>query len=252
MPSNLERKNMTTLSREQLTELQTFDTPTVCNAIECFKVRSNTEGYMRPGMSLRTTNKVPVVGYAATAKASAKFAAPDAHEMLMGYFEHVREMADPTIAVVQDTDPESASSFWGEVQATVHMALGCVGTVMQGGVRDIEEANRMGFHFFSTEINVSHGYIHVERYNCPVHILGLAVHPGDLLHMDQHGVVNIPHEIAPRLADACRYIIKAEHPMLEPCRKALAEGRKPTMKEISQWRKDMADARQAGAKQFAG
>ena len=239
------------LTKEQLEELRTFDTPTICNAIECFKIRNNTEGYMRPGMFLRTKDKKPVVGYAATARCSAKYPASDAHEMLMGYFEHVREMADPTIAVVQDIDPEPASSFWGEVQATVHMSLGCVATLMQGGVRDIEEASAMGFHFYSTEINVSHGYIHVERYNCPLQILGLTVAPGDLLHMDQHGVVNIPYEVAPNLAEACRFIIKAEYPMLEPCRKAIAEGRKPTMDEISQWRKAMAEARQAGAKQFA-
>lgn len=234
---------MERLSLEQLEELRKFDTPTVCNAVECFGVRKNTEGYMQPGMVLRTRDTTPVVGYAATAKCSAAYPDPDGHKMLMGYYEHVREMADPTIAVVQDIDPVPVASFWGEVQATVHKSLGCVATLMQGGVRDIEEANELGFYFFSTEINVAHGYIHVEKFACPVQVLGLTINPGDLLHMDQHGVTVIPHEIAPRLARVCRKIADAELPMLEPCRKAIREGRKPTMAEIAAMREAMNAAR---------
>ena len=241
---------MERLTNAQLDELRSFDTPTVCNAIECFGCRRSTEGYMRPGMIRRTRDRTPAVGYAATARASAAHPDPDSHARLMGYYEHVREMGDPTIAVVQDIDPEPAASFWGEVQATVHMSLGCVAALMQGGVRDVEEASAMGFHFHSTQINVSHGYIHVEKFNCPVDMLGLTIHPGDLLHMDQHGVVTIPHEIAPRLAEACRDIIAAEYPMLEPCRKAVAEGRKPTMEEIARWRRDMSEARQTAVRKY--
>ena len=242
---------MELLNREQLAELRKYDTPTVCNALECFKYKKNIEGTMRPGMFLRTRDKTPVVGYAATAKVSANYPDADGHAMLMGYYEHVREMGDPTIAVVQDTDKVPQASFWGEVQAVVHQSLGCVGTLMQGGVRDVDEAGRLGFYFYSTEINVSHGYIHVEKYNCPVNILGLTIHPGDLLHFDQHGAAVVPHEVAPRLAEACRAMIEAEYPMLEPCKKAIAEGRKPTMEEISQWRSAMAEAREKLSAPFA-
>ena len=236
---------MEKLTRAQIDELCRYDSPTVCNALEVFGVRPNTEGCMKPGMMLRVKQNRIVVGYAATAKVSANFPDADSHSMLMGYYEHVREMADPTIAVIQDTDPEPMGSFWGEVQATVHMSLGCVGAVVHGGVRDIDEATALGFQFHSTQLHVTHGYTHIEKYNCPVRILGLAVHPGDLLHMDQHGVVNIPHEVASKLAGVCQKIVEAEYPMLEPCRKAIAEGRKPTMEELSQWRTAMASARKA-------
>jgi regulator of RNase E activity RraA len=234
---------MSKLNFEQLEELRNYDTPTVCNAIECFGVRKNTEGYMRPGMVLRTNNSKPVVGYAATAKVAAAFPDLESHKMLMGYYEHVRETEGPCISVIEDIDPEPVASFWGEVQATVHKSLGCIATVMKGGVRDINETNSIGFYYFSTEINVAHGYTHVEKYACPVSILGLTIRPGDLLHMDQHGVVLIPPEIAPKLAQVCRKIMDAELPMLEPCRKAIKDGRKPTMEEISAWREAMNAAR---------
>lgn len=240
---------MERLTKEQLAELASFDTPTICNALETFGVRKNTEGYMAPGMELRTSDPTPVVGYAATAKVSGDASVPDAPQNLMAYYAHVREMDDPTIAVIQDIDPVPLSSFWGEVQATVHKALGGVATITDGGVRDINDVNkRVGFHFFSTAVTVAHGYTHVERWNCPVRILGLDILPGDLLHADQHGVVKIPHEVAPMLAAACRKIVAAEYPMLEPCRQAIQDGRKPTIEELGQWQAAMSEARQKESK----
>lgn len=240
---------MKKLTKEQIEELEMFDTPTVCNALETFHCRSRVEGYMKPGMILRTPAGKPMVGYAATAKAGGRFPRPDAHQKLMEYYGHVREMADPTIAVVQDIDKEPAAAFWGEVQATVHKSIGCVGTLTDGGVRDIKEAGELGFQFFSTSVEVAHGYTHVVECGCPVSILGLDIYPGDLLHADIHGVVKIPHEIAPVLAEACRKAAAAELPMLEPCRKAIAEGRKPTIEELGFWRNDMTEARKQAEKQ---
>jgi regulator of RNase E activity RraA len=77
-------------------------------------------------------------------------------------------------------------------------------------------------------------------HNCPVEICGLVVNPGDLLHADCHGAVVIPAEAAPALAEACRRVSRAERFVLEPCRKAMEEGMKPTITQLRQWRADMA------------
>ena len=236
------------LTREQMEELAQFDTPTVCNALERFGCRKNTEGYMFPGMTLRTSNRKAIVGYAVTAKVSGKHPISDElkNENIMGYYARVRAIGVSTIAVIQDLDDKPCASFWGEVQATVHRALGCVGAVTQGGVRDIREVDQLGFTLLSTAICVSHGYIHVEDFHCPVSILGLDIVPGDLLHADEHGVVKIPPEAAGALADACRAVIASELPLLEPCRAAIRNQVKPTMEEIAAWRGDMAQRRSTG------
>lgn len=233
------------LNNDQLEELTQFDTPTVCNALERFGYQKSTEGYMMPGMALRTNGLKPMVGYAVTAKVSGRLPASDTlkQQNLMGYYAAVRAMEAPSIAVIQDLDAEPCSSFWGEVQATVHKSLGCIGTITRGGVRDLHEVNHLGFTFLSTEICVSHGYTHVDAFDCPVSILGLEIAPGDLIHADEHGVVKIPHEFAAQLADACRAAAAAELPLLEPCRRAIANHVKPTLEEIGQWRRDMAAAR---------
>lgn len=232
------------LTKEQLEELRQFDAPTVNNALETFGTKYRIEGFMKPGMLPRTKLDKPMIGYAATAKVSAlRPATPEQADLLYRYYESVREMPDPTIAVIRDIDPEPTGSFWGEVQATTHKALGAVGTLTQGGVRDLKEVEELGFNFFSTVLLVSHAFIHVEDFNCPVEVCGLTVHPGDLLFCDVHGVVKIPHEVAPKLAAACRKIAAAELPMLEPCRAAIAAGRKPTVEELRTWRKAMEQKR---------
>lgn len=42
--------------------------------------------------------------------------------------------------VVQDLDkPTMYGAFWGEVNSNIHKALGCVGTITDGGIRDTDE-----------------------------------------------------------------------------------------------------------------
>ena len=236
------------LTTEQLAEIKKFDGPTICNALECFGIRLKTAGFALPGMTPRTLVNQRLIGYAATVKVSATQPADSgAGGRLMDYYAHLRETAKPSIAVVQDIDPQPIGSFWGEVQATVQKSLGADGTLTLGGVRDLAEVEGIGFQFFSTELLISHANIHVVECNCGVDILGLRVNPGDLLFADHHGVVNIPHEIAPKLAKTCRGIADAELPMLEPCRAAIKNGTIPTIEELRVWRAAMAKARDSVA-----
>ena len=233
-----------TLTKEQLAELQSFDTPTVWNALEGFKLRPNTQGFTWPGMLLRTPLDKPMIGYAATAKVSG-MNAPTAEEkeMMFAFFEDVRARNAPVVAVVEDIDSRPIGSFWGEVQATTFLALGAVGTLTHGGVRDLNEVEPLGFHFFSTDIMVARAESHLVAHNCPVKICGLTVNPGDLIHADCHGAVVIPAEAAPQLADACRRVSQAELFVLEPCRKAIQNGEKPAIAQLREWRGEMAKRR---------
>ena len=236
---------------KQLEAIRRFDGPTICNALECFAIRPRSDGFALPGIQPRTNPPGRLIGYAATAKISARHA-PDsgAGARLMEYYAQVREMAKPVVAVIQDIDLQPIGSFWGEVQATVHKALGAVGTITRGGVRDIDEASALGFQFFSTEVLVSHAYVHVVEPGCAVEIEGLRISPGDLVFADKYGVLKIPLALAPRLAEACRLVADAELPMLEACREAMAKGSLPGMDDIKSWREAMNKARGAVIEQL--
>lgn len=230
---------MNYLTQEQLDELKQFDSPTVYNAVDSFHLRPATQGFARPGLALRVSLGEPMVGYAVTAKVSAMHPNPEAAANLVQYYDTVARVPAPTIAVIQDTDTEPIGSFWGEVQATSHMALGCIGTITQGGVRDLNEAGPLGFYFFSTQVMVARGYTHVDAWDCPVEVCGLTVNPGDLIHADQHGAVVIPAEIADQVAEACRAAQQAELAVLEPCREAIRTGVRPSAEQLGQWRREM-------------
>lgn len=236
---------MPNLTLAQIEGLRTFDTPTIANAIERFGLYSRIKGFMTPDIKcILPYDGKTMIGYAATAKIAAT-APPitDQAKIMMEYYAKLKSTPRPSIAVIEDIDAKPIGSFWGEVNATVHKSLGCIGTITNGGVRDLHEVEALGFGFFASCVLVSHAYIHIEAYDCLVTVGGLTVNPGDLLAADIHGVVRIPEEVAPELADACLKAAAAERPVLEGCRKALAEGREVDLEELRQWRAEMARLR---------
>jgi regulator of RNase E activity RraA len=135
----------------------------------------------------------PLVGYAVTVEAVTNRAAKAVNEM--SYWRFVSSVPGPKVVAVHDEDDPPGGSMWGEWNANVHRALGCVGTVTHGAVRDIDAVTSLGFHFFSTAVSVAHGFGVFTAYGEPVEVAGLAVATGDLLVADRHGVLSIPAEL---------------------------------------------------------
>ena len=106
---------------------------------------------------------------------------------------------------------------WGEVQANIHKALGAVGTITDGSVRDLDEVRALGFQFAAAHVSVSHAYVHMVDFGLPVKLGGLWVKPGDLIHCDQHGAVTIPPDLVPKVADAVRRVEADERKIIEVC-----------------------------------
>jgi len=225
-------------------KLAQFDTPTICNAMECFSGCKRDEGFMdytiKPVIPCNRT----LIGVAATAKIATKNP-PTEEETAkwMPYYAYIQEMGEGCIVVQQDMDITPCGSFWGEMNVTQHMALGCKGVVTNGGVRDLNEVENMGFGYFAKEVVVSHAYTHVVDYRCEVTVGGLTLNSGDIIACDRHGVVKIPAEFLPRMEEACNRIAAAELPVLEPCREAIMNGKIVDIKDLEQWRAKMSEAR---------
>ncbi len=204
-----------------LKSLHMLSTPTVANAIETFDVRPRNVGFMSPEIACILPDLGRMVGYACTAKIrAARRPEPGEAVPRRAMWEHILSIPEPRVVVIQDLDDEPIGSFWGEVNANIHRALGCVGTVTNGGVRDLEEVGDLGFHLFASRVLVSHAYVHVVEVGTPVEVGGLTVRPGDLLHGDQHGVIEIPREIAPELFAAAKRVEERERRIIELCQSA--------------------------------
>ena len=116
-------------------------------------------------------------------------------------------MPGPKIVVVQDLDkPRVIGSAWGEVSANMFRALGCVGTITDGAVRDLDEMTNAGFKALARRLCVGHAHVHPVRWGCEVEVFGRAVKPDDLIHADKHGFMVIPPEDQPKLLEAARFM----------------------------------------------
>jgi len=192
--------------------LRKFDTPTICNVVELFDMRSRIGGYMNKRIEACFPKLPPMVGYAATATFRSA-APPRAGNVYSGLAEQVASFAElpgPPVVVFQDLDDPVAAATFGEVMCTTYKAFGAAGLITSGAARDLDQVEAIDFPCFASGVLCAHGYCHVLQINVPVHVGGVMVAPGDLLHGDRNGVTTIPNEIASAVAHACLELAAAE------------------------------------------
>lgn len=205
------------LSAQELEALRRWPTCAISNAIELFDIRPRNEGFMLPEVRCVFPEMEPMIGYAVTAVISAS--SPEGRRISPpDWWDEIQKIPGPRVVVIHDIDSPVVGSFWGEVNASIHKALGCVGTVTDGSVRDLDEVREAGFHFFSSCVTVSHAYVHLVEIGVPVKVGGLLVRPGDLLQGDKHGVINIPLEIARQVPEAAQRMEDWERPIIDFCK----------------------------------
>jgi regulator of RNase E activity RraA len=207
------------LTAAQIDALRKISSPSVANAIETFKVRPREEGNLSSRIRCLFPELGPMVGYAATCLIRAERGPVEGHRAsIFGWWDFVQSLPAPRIIVAHDLDdPRGQGAQWGEVQANIHKALGCVGVVTDGSVRDLDEVRALGFQFCAEHVSVSHANVHMVDFGIPVKVGGVWIKPGDLLHGDQHGVLTVPPEIADRIPEAVARVEADERRIIAVC-----------------------------------
>ena len=177
--------------------LRSIDTPTVCNLIEVVDPERRGWGYTTRHLHCPFPDLPPMVGFAKTVTIRSKDAVTlgDGYytQKRLNYLDYVASEPRPSIVVIEDLDGANVGfgAFWGEVQSNVHQALGCLGTITNGSVRDIPMI-APGFQMLAGSIVPSHAYVHVVEYGGDVTVHGMTVLSGALIHADRHGAVLVP------------------------------------------------------------
>jgi regulator of RNase E activity RraA len=200
------------LSEGQFKFLRSIDTPTVCNLIEIVAPARRGAGYTAVHLHCPFPDLPPMVGFAKTVTIRARDAVsgPSYMQKRMDYLDYVAAEPRPSVMVIEDLDqPAGYGAFWGEVQTNVHQALGCLGTVTNGSIRDIP-AVAEGFQMLAGSIAPSHAYVHVVEFGLPVTIHGMAAASGDLIHADRHGAVVVPVDKIDAMASALDGLLQQE------------------------------------------
>lgn len=225
------------LTHAEMLELKRWNTPTIYNgweqitrrdaAAEAFNLEE-TRDFM-PQMG-------PMVGCAVTVQFEPSNPEhPKRNPQAWSeYRRYVASVPGPKIAVVQDLDkPRVIGSFWGEVNSNIHRALGCVGTITDGAIRDVDEMCNAGFKAIARRFCVGHAYSCPVRWNCEVEVFGRKVRPGQLIHADKHGFMVIPAEDESRLLEAARFMDANEcNTLISAARSAAGKTTQQALAEI--------------------
>ena len=200
------------LTPGQLSELASVDTPTVCNAIEAFRVRDDSEGFMGTRVRCLTPELGVMVGYAVTATCDSMTPGrPRDRDRFMALWEALAAAPKPAVLIFQDVSPKATHSVHlGDVMASIAVRLGAVGLVTDGAIRDADGIQPLRFHLFALGLAPSHGTFNVVDVGVPVTVDGVRVAPEDLIHADPNGVATIPLSIAGRLYAECRKVHERE------------------------------------------
>ena len=206
-----------------LEALARYDTPTICNAMEIVAPERRLIGYTTKPLVCPFPDLPPMVGYARTVtiRSAVQSSLPAAEQARrrIAYYEYVGTGFGPRIAVIQDIDGHDIGyvAFWGELQSNVHKALGCLGVVTDGSIRDIAQW-APGFQALAGSIGPSHAWVHAENFGGEVRVAGMTVRSDDLIHADRHGAIVIPIDIAAKLPDAAELCGRREAPILDIAR----------------------------------
>ena len=208
---------MPLLTPAQLAALAAIDSPTVANAIERFKVRRRVDGYADRDLRCAFPEYGSMVGYAVTCTADSTTEGRADGAGLLGLWAALEATSGPTVLVIKDVGPQPRKGcHMGEIMATTAKALGAVGCVSDGGLRDVKEVAALGgFQYFCPGFVVSHGQPVILDVGVPVEIHGLPIAPGDLLHGDVNGLLVVPDAIAADVPAACEAVRAEERALLD-------------------------------------
>lgn len=231
----------TPLSPGQINQLRSFSTCAIADAIETFGVRLRNEGFTTAGFRCLFGNCPPLVGYTATCivRSADPPIVGSRYVERTDWWQHITSIPAPRVIVMQDIDQEPGTgAFLGMTHVHVLKALGCVGAVTNGAARELQGIEMSGFQVFSGRVAISRAYIHVVEFGGPVEVGGLRIQPGDLIHGDRHGIINVPLDLATKIPPVAEAIAEKKRQVIELSKKPGV-----TFEELGQALRELYDFR---------
>jgi len=199
--------------------LRGIDTPTVCNAMIVMDPTLRGKNYTLDTVIAANPGLPPFTGYALTAKIVSSQPCTDGHEAMMqrrfAYYKYLAAAGRPTVMVMQDCGSRrGVGSIWGEINASLHKAMGVAGVVTDGAIRDLDTLPA-GYQLLGGNVTPGSGFAHLIDFDTPVSVFGLPVRPGDLVHAERHGCVVIRADLIDRLPAAIARVQQRETTLLD-------------------------------------
>jgi len=187
-----------------------WDTPALSNALDSLRLRPHNIGHSDGSIQRITGPAAPMAGRAVTARMVAREPGNDGIPVSRLH-RAVAQTEGPVVVVLEDRDnPAGAGAFLGEVNGSLLAALRVRGVITNGRVRDASELRELGYAVYAAGLCVARAYMRLTDVGTEVTVAGLTVRPGDLLHADEHGILQIPAESLPGIISRAEVIRQDE------------------------------------------
>jgi regulator of RNase E activity RraA len=218
-----ERENVMRATNDEIAILRQFDTPTICNGLEVIDAASKDGGYTRSPMVMAPKHlEMPEGARAICGRAKTLTmrsleghgrTAEDHAARRADCYDYVADADSPVVLVVEDTDDHPIGAYWGEVHTALHRALGCLGVVTNGTVRDLDDLDAE-FMVVAGGVTPTHANGHCTTFGQGATVFGMTVADGDVIHADAHGAVIVPEAAVAALPDAIAGVQAKEEKIL--------------------------------------
>jgi 4-hydroxy-4-methyl-2-oxoglutarate aldolase len=186
-------------------QLREFETPLITEAMAAMGCQKPENYYLGKDVRLLTHLAEPMVGIALPliADTSTPGNTPDVED-LWACYEMIARSSLPVVVVVKTIGSRPRHEcVLGDGMSKILKTSGSCGLITDGGARDIERINKVGYAVFGSGALSNHAHVIIRLARKPVQIAGIDISPDDLVHGDADGIVVIPPEYHEGLVDAC-------------------------------------------------
>ncbi len=207
-----------TLSAKELESLRKIDSASIANTVDSLGVRSRAAGFASLELRCINPDLPPIVGYAVTCTEDTTTPRDGTRTGYESLLRAVVTAPKPAVVVFKALGQDRLRSCHaGDLMSALLQRLGTVAIVTDGAVRDIHAVRERapGFQLFASGTVAGAGDYSLVEVGGTVSICGLTIAPGDLLHGDVNGLVNIPHSVATLVPAQARRMLKGESKFID-------------------------------------
>ena len=203
--------------------LADYDSATVQNALMTMDNYDKEQiDYSSPELKSYYLGPKPVVGIAVTCKVTPLYEPKNKLDW-DDYYDQIDASDLPVIGVIVDIEKNKGrGAVMGDGMALKHKALGAVGVINGGSIRDLPGIAAAEMPVWATGRVPGHGPFKLIETNTEVEVGDLIIKPGDLIIGDTDGITRVPMELAEEALARCKEVREFESKIFEELKKKIS------------------------------